>query len=231
MPEFEEAKPQSNPEHSYAPSSSNLQEKGGRRRSGGFKSEVKTSEAKIGEVNPAEVLEAAKQTSAPSSNKTTEIKKACSTKKPKSSSEKCCSDKTKKSQSSTPQPSKATLESIKGVEAKIAKRSAEDKKARPAGSNRKSGKQKDSAYKKSKSSNESGLFAAIGRFLGTLFAGDSKNGSQSKTSKRGNPRNRDSQKSNEPPKNVSRAKQKNRRSNQRRNRKDTPRHNGKPINK
>ena len=60
MPEFEENNSQTNSTYSYTPSTSTSKNKGGRRRSGGFKSEEISNVSKIGEIDPAEVPKADK---------------------------------------------------------------------------------------------------------------------------------------------------------------------------
>ena len=163
MPEFEESDPQPNPEHNYTPSTSASKNKGGRRRSGGFKSEVVPSNQKIGEVDPAEILETNIIES--SSDKQT----CCSTKSPKSS---CSLEGGPKSKKGAPKPSKATLDSIQKVEERIAKRRAEAKKDRPEKSSR-STKVRNSRNHKEKKESQSGLLGAIGRLFSSLFGGSS----------------------------------------------------------
>ena len=61
MPEFEETNNKPNPEHSYTPSTDASKKPRGRRRSGGFKTEVASaSTANMGEVNAADALKSEK---------------------------------------------------------------------------------------------------------------------------------------------------------------------------
>lgn len=56
MPEFEEVSPETNPQHNYVPSTDAKPRS--RRRSGGFKKELSpAADSKIGEVDPAEMLQ------------------------------------------------------------------------------------------------------------------------------------------------------------------------------
>ena len=57
MPEFEEVSPETNPQHNYVPSTDAKPRS--RRRSGGFKKELSpaTADSKMGEVDPAEMLQ------------------------------------------------------------------------------------------------------------------------------------------------------------------------------
>ncbi len=61
MPEFEETDSQPNPSHSYTPSSDASKKPRGRRRSGGFKTEVaSSSSAGMGEVSATDALKGEK---------------------------------------------------------------------------------------------------------------------------------------------------------------------------
>ena len=61
MPEFEETNSQPNPSHSYTPSSDASKKPRGRRRSGGFKTEVaSSSSAGMGEVSATDALQGEK---------------------------------------------------------------------------------------------------------------------------------------------------------------------------
>jgi hypothetical protein len=61
MPEFEETNSQPNQEHNYTPSTDASKKPRGRRRSGGFKTEVASaSTAGMGEVNASDALKSEK---------------------------------------------------------------------------------------------------------------------------------------------------------------------------
>lgn len=162
MPEFEETPTNPNPTYSYTPSTSTASQKGGRRRSGGFKSEAVPSNSKIGEVDPAEALKE---------------ENVFSQKEPKPStaaSSEAAPNKTSKAKGSKAQPSEATLDSIKRVEEKIAKRRAESEKNRTPRTNKSQNKPQSRAGRKSNPSSDGGILAAITRFFGALLGNSSK---------------------------------------------------------
>ena len=221
MPEFEEKDSQPNPEHSYTPSAS-PQKKGGRRRSGGFKSEVAPGNSKIGEIDPAEALKAEVKKSASTSPKIAETQKSdlsqCS-----GASEESCSLNTKKSKSSKPQPEKATLDSIKRVEERIARRRAESEKDRSERNGHDLKNRNSRTQEKEKKAAKGGIFAAFCRFFGSLFGSspaDSSTKDQQRSSQKRSPRSRNQRRGNGNRNNDSGKKQKNRRGgpkNQRKN--------------
>lgn len=175
MPEFEENNSQPDPAYSYTPSTSTPKKTGGRRRSGGFKSEITTSDSKIGEVDPAEALkvEKARENNLQSSE-AVEKPKASSAKNAKASSTECATDKKPRANDSKPQPSKATLDSIRSVEEKITLRRAENEKNSPPRSRSAPRKNNTHTRKENKPSNEGGLLAAVGRFFGKLLGNSPK---------------------------------------------------------
>ena len=240
MPEFEEKNSQPNPEHSYTPSvGTSPKNKGGRRRSGGFKSEAVPSNSKIGEIDPAEALKA--EIAAPSPKIKETPKSAKITEPQKSESSQCsiaskgsCSLDTNKSKSSKSQPEKATLDSIKKVEERIAKRHAESEKNR---SERKERKPKHSSSSNSRNSRtqqrarktaDGGILAAISRFFGSFFGGSSENSSTStkgpaRSSQKRRPRSKNQRHGNGNRNNDSGKRPNNRRGGQKRPRKNTSR--------
>ncbi len=170
MPEFEENNSQTNSTYSYTPSTSTSKSKGGRRRSGGFKSETIETNSKIGVVDPTEVLKAEKKNPPSSSSEASEKPE----KRSKASSAERVPEKTTKAKDSKPQPSQATLDSIRSVEEKIAKRRAENEKNRPTKTGSAAKKSNVRSKKKNTSSSQSGLLAAIGRFFGKLLGSSPK---------------------------------------------------------
>ena len=97
MPEFEENNSQTNSTYSYTPGTGTSKNKGGRRRSSGFKSEATTSTSKIGEVDPVEALKSEKAPNNNSqSNEVPEKPETCLVKSSKASSAECAPDKTPK---------------------------------------------------------------------------------------------------------------------------------------
>ena len=169
MPEFEESDPQPDPQHSYTPGTGAPKSKGGRRRSGGFKSEATASNSNIGEVNPTEALKADAQKGRSQPKGAPKAQKTCSTKGDSSKST-SCSIKMQPSTDAKPQPEKATLDSIKKVEEKIARRRVESEKSRPAKGATGSKKR---ARKTSEKASKGGILAAIFQFFGSLFGGSS----------------------------------------------------------
>ncbi len=176
MPEFEENNSQTNSTYSYTPSTSTSKNKGGgRRRSGGFKSEATAITPKIGEVDPTEALKAEKtKKNNPPASEVSEKKESRSVKTSKASSKKHASEKTTKATDLKPQPSKETLNSIKSVEEKIARRRAENEKNRPVKKESVSKKKNVRTHKQNKSSDQGGLLAAIGQFFGKLLGNSTK---------------------------------------------------------
>ena len=125
MPEFEKTQPEPDPQHNYSPSTDTSKKTGGRRRSGGFKTEISSSPSGIGEVDPSEALKGEKLSgSAPSQEKSTPQDESS-----KNSGETPVSENSKKdtkggndikkapAKSSKPQPSEATFAAIKKVDA------------------------------------------------------------------------------------------------------------------
>ena len=165
MPEFEESDSQPNPEYNYTPSTSASKNKGGRRRSGGFKSEATPSNQKIGEVDPTEVLKTDVKSDSQASGAMPDNKACCSSKGSKPS---CHSSRTPKPKEGSAQPSQATLDSIKKVEERIAKRRAEAGANRSEKSPRGSGATRSRKHDDNKK-NTTGLLGKISRFLGSLF--------------------------------------------------------------
>ena len=149
MPEFEEVSPETNPQHNYVPSTDAKPRS--RRRSGGFKKELSpAADSKIGEVDPAEMLQegflsGSKEESTPAEN--------VDSTDPIIETETTATDETvaalprKHSQHEhtnfstvTPEPSPQTLAAIERVNARLAERKADRdakytarKKAREAG--------------------------------------------------------------------------------------------------
>ncbi len=177
MPEFEESDSQPDPTHSYTPGTGTPNNKGGRRRSGGFKSEVPVSNSKIGEVDPVEALKTEVQKSTPPSVDPvealkTEVQKSTPPSdnaiKPQNDSSTKVRE-TKKPSGEKAQPSQATLDSIQKVEEKIAQRRAEIEKDRPSKERRSPRKPNGPKRKNGQNVEKGGLIASIGRFFGSLF--------------------------------------------------------------
>lgn len=184
MPEFEENNPQKNSTYSYTPSTGTSRKKGGRRRSGGFKSEADASSSKIGEVDPTEALEEEVQKSSSQPDKGIAESENDSPQNSKSSLIKNASGKKSMTEGSRPQPSKATLESIKDVEEKIAVRRAESEKNRPTKTDSSKRKNRNRACKKDVSSSKGGFLATIFQFFGTLLGNRPKTTAAEDTSKK-----------------------------------------------
>lgn len=176
MPEFKETDPKTDPTHNYTPSKSASTNKGGRRRSGGFKSEATPSNQKIGEVDPAEVLKADITKSSPKPENQANSEASCSIKKSKSSPSSCNLDRAPKSADGTPQPSQATLDSIKKVEERISRRRAEIEKNQSGKSYSDSNKRNQQRRGKS-TKKKGGLLGTIAQFFGSLFGGSPKGSS------------------------------------------------------
>jgi hypothetical protein len=229
MPEFEENNTQPSPAYSYTPGTSTNQKKVTRRRSGGFKSEAASSNSKIGEVDPTEALQAeAAQKSNPCSDEVAEDAKTCSHKDSKASSADCGPEKTSKSKSTKPQPSEATLDSIKSVEAKIAKRLAENGKKTSTKTGSRSRNNNDRAHEKVGSKEQGGVLAAISRFFGMIFGSSPQGTSPStdnpvQTTKGSNPRRQNSNSRRRQHKDGSQTRQKPSRGGQRSRRNNKPR--------
>lgn len=224
MPEFEEKDSQPNPEHNYIPSAdTSPKNKGGRRRSGGFKSEAVPSNSKIGEIDPAEALKAEVKKSTSLSPKVTETENSDLSQFSNTAKE-SCSLKTKKSKSSNPQPEKATLDSIKKVEEKIAQRRAESDKDRSERNERKPKNFSSHTQKRVKKAVNGGILAAISRFFGSFFGGNSKDSSTkgpARSSQRSRPQRRNPRRGNNGTRNNDSGKRhKNRRGDQRHQRKN-----------
>lgn len=173
MPEFEEKDSKPNPEHNYIPSAdTSPKNKGGRRRSGGFKSEAAPSNSKIGEIDPSEALKAEVKKSVSPSPKVTGTENA-DLRQSSNASKGSHSLNTKKSKISKPQPEKATLDSIKKVEEKIAQRYAKRDKDRSERNERKSKNCSSRTQKKVKKAANGGILAVIRQFFGSFFGGSS----------------------------------------------------------
>lgn len=173
MPEFEESDSQPDPAHNYTPSTGAPKNKGGRRRSGGFKSETSARTSNIGEVDPTEILNTKVKQGPSQPESKPDAQASGSTKSSKPSGPSLNPNSAKRSADTTPQPSEATLASIKRVEEKIAKRSAEDEKDYPA-KDRRNLKEHDSQPRKNGTKvadAKGGLFAIIGQFFSTLLGG------------------------------------------------------------
>lgn len=173
MPEFEESDPQLDPANSYTPSTGESKNKGGRRRSGGFKSEAAPSNSKIGEVDPTEALKINLQEKPATSCDISQEPISCSLEKNESSETACCSVNAEKTSCSTAQPSQATLDSIQKVEERITHRRAEVEKNRASRGKR--GTKKIEGCTGGKHSSKGGLIAAVGRFFRSLFGVTPKN--------------------------------------------------------
>ena len=223
MPEFEEKHSQPNPEHSYTPSASAPpKNKGGRRRSGGFKSTAAASPSKIGEVDPTEVLKTEVRKSPSQSDDAPDTQASCSIKSSKTSRSSCSLKKTKESTDVKPQPSKATLDSIKKVEERIAKRRAESEKSCSDRDKRSSKNRGSQIQKDEKKALKGGLLAAIGQFFGTLLGSSSESSStkdRERPPQKRRPQSNDRDRSNGSRKNDPNNKRKNQRGGQRRRRK------------
>ena len=223
MPEFEEKHSQSNPEHSYTPSaSSSPKNKGSRRRSGGFKSAAAATPSKIGEVDPSEVLKTEAQKSSSRSENAPDTQAACSVKSSKTSRSSCSLNTTKEPTDIKPQPSKATLDSIKKVEGEIAKRRAENEKKFSDKDKRTPKSCDHRIHKNKKKAAKGGLLAAIGQFFGTLLGNspeDSSTKDRGRPPQRRKPQSNDRDRGNGRRKNNSNKKQNNQRGGQRHRRK------------
>ena len=135
MPEFEEVSPETNPQHNYVPSTDAKPRS--RRRGGGFKKKLcpPTAHSKMGEVDPAEILQSeslsgSNQASTPAETldstdpiietKTNATNEAVATPPPTQSPH----DHTD-FPSATPEPSAETLAAIERVNARLAERKAD----------------------------------------------------------------------------------------------------------
>ena len=169
MPEFEEPDSKPNPDHNYAPSSDAQKKTGGRRRSGGFKSDAVPSNNTIGEVDPSEALELKTEQKQPASETTAEAPET----KPTPEAIKPVKDEPKEPSRSRapkqPQPSKAPLQSIKSVEEKIAGRRAEAEKTHSAKDADRGRKARKHSSKPTQKGASARLFAAIRGLFGKLF--------------------------------------------------------------
>lgn len=145
MPEFEETDSQPNPSHNYTPSTDASKKPRGRRRSGGFKTEVaSTSTAGMGEVSAADALKSEKLSGSPSvaapeerpkrerqpraersaHSEASEVHQetpAPASEKPEPREKRA----PREERITNPQPSEATLAAIEKVEASIAERRAD----------------------------------------------------------------------------------------------------------
>ena len=150
MPEFEEVNPETNPQHNYVPSTDAKPRT--RRRSGGFKKELSpsTADSKMGEVDPAEMLQSE---SLSGSNEASTPAETIDPTDPTIEAETASTDKIvatppptqSKNEhtdfpSATPEPGAETLAAIERVNARLIERKAERdakyaarKKARDAG--------------------------------------------------------------------------------------------------
>lgn len=201
MPEFEKTNSKPDPEHNYSPSKDASKKQGGRRRSGGFKTETASSSANIGEVDPVEALKSEqlnvsnhpKETSADEDSHTVEntapekqesarvIDNTDNAVKPRSAP-----------QTSGPQPSEATLAAIQSVEAKIARRRQEErgKKSSPVATKGpakqvKTGRKTDFKNDSGPTSKpKGGLLSAITQFFNNLFGNAPKSPPTSKNNTR-----------------------------------------------
>jgi len=148
MPEFEKTDSQPNPSHNYTPSTDASKKPRGRRRSGGFKTEVaSTSTTGMGEVSAADALKSEKLSGSPSVAEaekrpkrerkpraersehpaTAEVHQETPAPAPETPEprEKRAPREPREERITNPQPSEATLASIEKVEASIAERRAE----------------------------------------------------------------------------------------------------------
>lgn len=201
MPEFEKTNSQPDPEHSYSPSKDASRKQGGRRRSGGFKTETISSSANIGEVDPVEALKSeqlsgSKPTQKTSTDESGHTVENAAPKKQESAKVIENTDDTVKShnasQTSGPQPSEATLASIQSVEARIARRRQEErgKKSSPVATKGQTKQVKPSRKtdlkngRGSTSKPKGGLLSAITQFFSNLFGSTpkSKNNTRRKSS-------------------------------------------------
>ena len=199
MPEFEESDHQPKPEHNYTPSTNAPKNKGGRRRSGGFKSEASASKSKIGEVDPAEALKADVQKDASRSDNTPDAETSRSIKNSRTSRSSSSSNDTEKSTAAKPQPSQATLDSIRKVEERIAKSLAESEKNRPNRGRHGFKKDDRRINKNGQKPVGGGLLSVVSQFFGKLFGSSPKNlslANQRRSSRRRKFRNDNNQKDN-----------------------------------
>ncbi|MGB0415394.1 MAG: hypothetical protein ACPGKS_00945 [Coraliomargarita sp.] len=174
MPEFEETTTQSDPNHSYAPSTDAKPRT--RRRSGGFKKEYGSApKGNMGEIDPTEALTSEKLSGGA---KPADDAKAEAPKKERAPREPKAERPARKERaeptpepSASPEPSEATLAAIKRVEERIATRKlerdakhAERKKAQAAKREAKPEGKKPTPKPKAgskKAPAKKGLFAAI----------------------------------------------------------------------
>ena len=196
MPEFEETDSQPNPSHNYTPSTDASKKPRGRRRSGGFKTEVaSTSTAGMGEVSAADALKSEKLSGSPSVAEAEERPKRERKPRAERSEHSAAADvhqetpapapetpeprekrAPREERITNPQPSEATLASIEKVEASIAERRAERdarraerEKNRPAKSERKPNSKtgkKPQPKGKGKQPKKKGLLATLLGFFG-----------------------------------------------------------------
>ena len=130
MPEFEETSSASNPSHNYTPSTDAKPRT--RRRSGGFKKEISSApKGNMGEVDPVDALKSEKLSGSPDSASSDEPKAERTERKerPERKERAPRREKRERREDDTPrgnpEPSEATLASIKAVEGRIAERKAE----------------------------------------------------------------------------------------------------------
>ena len=157
MPEFEETNPSSNPEN-YAPSTDAKPRS--RRRSGGFKKEhAAPSSGSIGEIDPAEALRGERlsgESSPPEQEENPRPEQATASQ----------ANPSIDANRAEPQPTEATLATVKRVETRILQRkSARDARHQARKTERES--QSGNASRKSgKPRKSGGLLAAVLRFFG-----------------------------------------------------------------
>ena len=140
MPEVEQTKPQPNPAHRYSPSTDAAKKPRGRRRSGGFKTEVSaTNSGNIGEINPADALPREKLSGGGGSQARAERRSGeqparapREPRKPRESREPREPREPRAERVTNPQPSAATLAAIAQVEAQILARRPQRANSRPS---------------------------------------------------------------------------------------------------
>ena len=123
MPEFEETSSASNPSHNYTPSADAKPRT--RRRSGGFKKEYDNApKGSMGEVDPIDALQSEKLSGGSDAPAIDQPKPEQAERKERTPRQKRA-PRNDDSPRGTPEPSEATLASIKKVESRIAERKAE----------------------------------------------------------------------------------------------------------
>jgi hypothetical protein len=129
MPEFEETNSQPNPSHSYTPSSDASKKPRGRRRSGGFKTEVaSSSSAGMGEVSATDALQGEKLSGSARPQQDREERPDSVDSSADTAQEERAprvEREPREERITNPQPSEDTLATIKSVEDKLSERRAE----------------------------------------------------------------------------------------------------------